>query len=786
MNYLKRLVLICLLSLCASSVLAETNRIAFPINKADIAITENNGITSFTGAQLEGPAGSPAIPRNQYTFLVEENTDLASLTISVVDTEKTMVPGTHSIAPVAPSVAKEELSWPEGATIVDGKDMNIYAKDAFYPSEVAKVVSISKLWNYKLVTVEVAPYAYNPVTKELVHVAKGHLLLNGDVVAAQPTRAASVPYSFSARAYKRVSALVENEMPYPAIARHDAANNSKYVIITTNAIRDNATELANFVSCKEAMGFTVDVITEDTWGGGSGDAAAENIRRWLKANYITEDIEHVLLIGNPHPTTGDVPMKMTWPRSNASTYREAPTDFYYAELSGNWDMNNNGQFGEYYGDYNVAGGADHTPEISVGRIPVYGNDMVQLDAILTKCITYTNEGNTAWRSTVLLPMEPSDANTPGYHLGEQVLNNLLTPNGVGAFRIYDEDYGVSPDVTPCNVNNVTDSWKANPYGYTLWWTHGSTTTAADIMTTSKATELNDEFPTFTFQVSCNNAWPESSSNLAYAILKNGGIGSVAATRVSWYSPGQTNYTNTTTNAGMGYTYSDRLVAQGQSAGDAFSNVKSDLVPTSYTRWMNWLVFNLYGDPSLALNNEVVETFTIESSVIGGGTVSPYPAWDANTTYSGDTVVYNDTVWRAKWWSLNEAPSQYCSPWQVWEFVRPSVGEAGTIDPEGTTTVLAGGSQTYTMTPTGSGTIKEVTVDGIVIGAPSTYTFNNVRENHTIAVEFNGQQAEEEWIPTKCYNGGAIVKYNGEFWVAQWWNLGVEPTEQYPWDTWKKM
>jgi hypothetical protein len=166
--------------------------------------------------------------------------------------------------------------------------------------------------------------------------------------------------------------------------------------------------------------FLVDVVTEDVWGGGTGDTAAENIRNWLRNNYENRNIEYVLLIGNPDPNSDDIPMKMLWPRSYDTRYRESPSDYYYADLTGNWDLDGDGLYGEWGDDFGI-GGVDRNWEVLVGRIPYYGN-MNDLDDILVKIITYENEtpNEAFWRHNVLLPMKPSDSSTPGYHLGEAI------------------------------------------------------------------------------------------------------------------------------------------------------------------------------------------------------------------------------------------------------------------------------------------------------------------------------------------------------------------------------
>jgi hypothetical protein len=115
-----------------------------------------------------------------------------------------------------------------------------------------------------------------------------------------------------------------------------------------------------------------------------------------------------------------------------------------------------------------------------------------------------------------------------------------------------------------------------------------------------AAMLDDTHPSIAFQTSCLNAWPESSNNLAFTLLQNGCVGTIAATRVSWYYIGQTTYAGSHSNAGMAYEFSKRIVNEKKEAGEALSLVKSSIDPGYNWFWQNWLGFNLYGDPSIGL------------------------------------------------------------------------------------------------------------------------------------------------------------------------------------------
>ena len=70
-------------------------------------------------------------------------------------------------------------------------------------------------------------------------------------------------------------------------------------------------------------------------------------------------------------------------------------------------------------------------------------------------------------------------------------------------------------------------------------------------------------------------------------------------------------------------------------------------------------------------------------------------------------------------------------------ITATAGEGGAISPSGTQTVQTGSNATYTITPDSGYNIKDVLVDGVSVGAVSSYTFENVTENHTITASFAG-------------------------------------------------
>ena len=80
-------------------------------------------------------------------------------------------------------------------------------------------------------------------------------------------------------------------------------------------------------------------------------------------------------------------------------------------------------------------------------------------------------------------------------------------------------------------------------------------------------------------------------------------------------------------------------------------------------------------------------------------------------------------------------------------ITATADEHGTIEPAGTVTVPKGESKTFTITPDSGYRIKDVLVDGVSVGAVSTYTFEDVVENHTIHATFARKHTPTPSTPT---------------------------------------
>src|SRR5207253_521183 len=68
-------------------------------------------------------------------------------------------------------------------------------------------------------------------------------------------------------------------------------------------------------------------------------------------------------------------------------------------------------------------------------------------------------------------------------------------------------------------------------------------------------------------------------------------------------------------------------------------------------------------------------------------------------------------------------------------VAVTAGANGSVSPAGTTFVACGADQAVTITPDACYAVADVLVDGVSIGAATSYTFTNVNAAHTLAATF---------------------------------------------------
>ncbi len=550
--------------LCVSISLAS---ISVSIPEESVAVKQVEGYAEFTGSNLYGEPGSPLLPAKRYTFLVPPDVDLSTVSFRIQGLKEKVLAGSYKVKPALPPRSINGPVWPEKRNIVDGRDVDIYTENNYYPNNYIQDVSVGNMRSYKIVRVRVYFSKYNPVSGTLKNLEQGNLVLEVGRKSQLKNTQYAIPAIF--RKFAKNITINYDDIAPAYNSAYSFMQKTKYIIITESSIQSESVVLEEFKKSKENRGFEVEIITEDDWGGGSGSTAAENIRAWLKSNYEEKGIEYVQLIGSSIPDDGKVPMYGS----------SRPTDLYYQDISGDWeDM-------------------DGFVEVIAARIPVYDNDITTLDKILQKMIDYENapQSEIDWRRFCFIAEKPYDDKTPGYPLFEEIKKEFLDPQGWGNYRIYDVTNG-APDESSCNKTAVKNAWNNEKFGLMLWMTHGSSTNASDIMNTSTMETLTDEYPSIVFMGSCSNATITKKDNLTYTALKHACVGAIGGTEVTWYEDEQvSDFEGTSGTQGFLWHYAKGIVEDSLGAGSALAQTVAE-----GDKKYNITTYNLFGVPDVGI------------------------------------------------------------------------------------------------------------------------------------------------------------------------------------------
>ena len=160
-------------------------------------------------------------------------------------------------------------------------------------------------------------------------------------------------------------------------------------------------------------------------------------------------------------------------------------------------------------------------------------------------------------------------------------------------------------------------------------------------------------------------------------------------------------------------------------------------------------------------------------------------WPATITMSSDrnaitvTAEFQDGVLEIDLYRVGAAPDIEEEVIVDGFTITASSGSGGSISDEGVTTVAEGGSKTYTITPQSRDyEISDVLVDGVSVGAVTSYTFENVQGNHTIYVDFGiitkaaKPAAEPAAEPVAEEPAVEELPYTGFDWMYPFMGLGM--------------
>lgn len=425
-----------------------------------------------------------------------------------------------------------------------------------------------------------------------------------------------------------------------------------YLVLTNNALWQAAQPLVAFHRSQnmEVQYASIDSIISNY----PGTSQADKVRAYLIEKDNSWDITYLLLIGDREL----LPVASLTPEPNGTD--TVPSDYYYVDLSSNWDSDQDGRLGEYSTGIDEDAGMDFTPELFVGRIPF--NSASAVAPICQRIVTYeTTQAD--WKKNVLLPAAMlnynQEDNNPGWEKTDgatlcEYMKAHIWDNSYQITSLY-ETYGLTPTVYtpdyPLTEENFTNLLNTNNYGYVNWNAHGSATSSArkvwtidfngdniaqdyenewfGLVSTDLISSLTNTTPALFYCSSCLNGTIDGNEpSLGMVLVRDKAVGAIAATRTGWYKIGWENPSWGGISS-YNYYFNENYFTHHQSAGMAHEML--NLLYSSYF---------LFGDPDDTGGIVWPELQNIYTYLYYGDPAVNYQA--VSDSLTGEVMVYDIT------------------------------------------------------------------------------------------------------------------------------------------------
>ncbi|MEW6440337.1 MAG: C25 family cysteine peptidase [bacterium] len=353
---------------------------------------------------------------------------------------------------------------------------------------------------------------------------------------------------------------------------------------------------------KESQGLRVDRVSlEEILEEGPGRDDPEKLRNALIGfSALTPEREFVLLVGSMSTT----PMRVAYPDPfDHGASASVPTDFYYEDLTGEWDADGDGFHGEYGDDMSQAS-EDYRAELCVGRIP--WDDPGQVQAICERIVDYEQgSGPEAARAmTAGATIETACDSAIALNAAESL---ILGPAGYEVVSLYEECPRARPDLALTGEDFVRQ-WETWGPTFVFMLSHGSPYGAGSREQGTYFIDVDHlprgASPAVAVSSGCSVGSPDSSfPSLGRVLLSEGVCASfLGASRITWYGADPSPVL-------LGaYVSATTLVTERRALGEAklafiesYAGIERAPVNLSGPRFhQNLFLHMLYGDPSLQL------------------------------------------------------------------------------------------------------------------------------------------------------------------------------------------
>lgn len=411
--------------------------------------------------------GEPEIPFECYRIILPHGAKIDDVIVRLDDYHQ--FSGQYDIPHAQmPSVIGQPVN-------VTPEDEKIYNSNHLYPYKDYELAGVGRLAGIDFAVINVFPYKYNPVAKELGYYEQVNIEIETSQDAETKTQQEKM-ISKNNDILARLNKLTVNPSMLDSYPDRNVCSHSKdlvdpndphnFLIITSEEFLDIFNDYADW---KEEHGISAVVYTvEDIFDEYFSEADnAANLRSFIIDAYeawagSSDPLMYVLLGGDDEI----IPVRGCWGYNDYSGEDlHIPCDFYYGALDGDWNANGN----EYYGE--VDDDPDLYAEVHIGRFP--GDIAQDFENMIYKITQYVEHPNPSLYNALMVG--ELLATNPVYWGGDfcdLICDNpQYLPSYYNVTKLYDRDGTFSTAAVTNMINRNQTSLVfhvAHTHYYYLW------------------------------------------------------------------------------------------------------------------------------------------------------------------------------------------------------------------------------------------------------------------------------------------------------------------------------
>jgi len=572
--------------------------------------------------ELPVQPGEPQLPGLTVSLTIPTGMEIDSIQVDYCKPEN--LSGYYLVFPQQPPMIVDDIK-PEFTP----PNPKIYSSIRQFPGDLVWSFSSNNVSGYQMGSITFAPVQYIPLT--------GQLIFYSEIDFSVTYRAQRITARYPKERLRWVDDLVRvavkanvinpDEITSPntrLIESNEKTVTYPYLILTTEYLEQTANDLA-YWKTKKGLNTKVETI-EDILNDYSGVDDPDKIRNCIIDYYENYSTIYVLIIDSEPNSSGNLPMRSVCnphkgfgePEDQRPTI---PSDNYYACLDGDWNADNDGDFGEYEPD-NVDE-VDFGYDVFLGRLSPVDSDELAIVNNKIGCYEGTELSNEInpydYQNIAILAGAWLDV---GYDLGYRVMQPISDDYMTSAFwdktELWDSTFhsdGAGDVFNPTSfVSNINSGAGVIAHGSHCGQNWLGTNYAISYPYSRAKVENSyildfDNSPRYTgifYTLGCNSSDPEHNTNCAKCFLtasEGGGVGYIGNTQEGYCSPSEYyekeffNQLCINDIQGNGRTLAFHK--------ETFSNQVSNI----YYRFVYYELY-LMGDPDIWVPNDTIEALSV--------------------------------------------------------------------------------------------------------------------------------------------------------------------------------